>query len=165
MKRRADRQHDAALGASLRGNFNGTLDRCFAPAHDDLTRGVVICQVAYVAGLASRQGIRRDGFCFFHGWPHKCGHRTFAYRDRFLHCRAAQLKQARGVCQAQGACPGQRGILPKRMARDVRCDVRQSDVTFLFYDADDGDAERHQGRLGVFGQTQVVVGAFEYDLG
>ena len=62
----------------------------------------------------------------------------------------------------EGAGGAEGGIFAERVAGDIGGMIGEADA-LGFEHADDGDADRHQGRLGVFGQAQDIVRAFEHD--
>ncbi len=57
MEGRADRQHDRAPHAALRGDRDRALDRCLVAAQDELAAAIVVGEIA---DLALRRGLRRS---------------------------------------------------------------------------------------------------------
>ena len=92
-------------------------------------------------------------------------HGALANRDRRLHGLATCFKNAGGIGELKRARRGQRGILTKGMAGDEFSGGGQIEIAFAVKHAEHCHAHRHQSRLGIFGQNQLLFRAFEHEPG
>ena len=158
MERRAHRQQHAALGAARLGRLDAALDGGLVAAHHDLAAAIVVghrddlALRRFLAGLLRSLELDAE----------QGRHRALADRHRLLHRLAAQLQKPRGICELQGAGRRERRVLAERMAGDVARQAGQRLAAVLLQDAHDGDADRHQRRLGVLGQDQLGFGPFPH---
>jgi hypothetical protein len=97
--------------------------------------------------------------------PDQRRHAALAGRHRLLHRHAAQTQQARGVGDAQAAGGGQRGIFPERMARHHGGLVGQHQPALALQHPQHRERHRHQRRLRVLGQGELLDRAGEHQLG
>ena len=75
-----------------------------------------------------------------------------------------RVRNSRAVsAMREGAGRGQRGIFAERMAGDELRIALEIEAGFRFQHAHDGERDRHQRRLGVFGERERVGRAFEDD--
>ena len=75
------------------------------------------------------------------------------------------LQQPRRVAEGERAGSGQRGVFAQRMAGDDHGGfLLQHDAAFLLQHAQHRERVRHQRRLGVLGQDQLLARALEHQL-
>ena len=88
------------------------------------------------------------------------GHRSFSGGDGLLHVAAAAADGADGVGEGEGSGGDVGGVL----AEGVACGQGWDDSLFG-EDARGGDRDGEDGGLGVLGELELVLGAFEDELG
>ena len=159
MEGRGDRQNHRALGAFGLGDLDRALDRGLVARHHHLAAAIVVGGLAHLA-LRRFGGDRRSGVEFE---PDQRRHGADADRHRFLHRLPARAQQPRGVGNGEGAGRGERGIFAERMAGDELRVALEIEPGFGFQHAHDRERDRHQRRLGVFGERERLGRAFEYD--
>ena len=150
MERRGHRQQHRALGALGLGDFERALDGGLVAGHHHLSAAIV------VGGLADLplRGFAGDGHRGLIIEPEQCRHRAGADRHRLLHRKAAGTQQARGIADAEAAGGGKRGIFAERMAGDEGRIPPHGKARLGLQHPQRGDRDRHQGRLGIFGELE-----------
>ena len=103
-----------------------------------------------------------DGFDLLHAQPQNRCHGPFANGYRRLHGLAAQAQQFGRVGNRQRTHGRQRGIFAQRVTSDKAAMVLERDAEFSFQRPNRCQRDRHQRRLGVLGQLQIIVRAFEH---
>jgi hypothetical protein len=94
--------------------------------------------------------------------PQQRRHRALADRHGFLHGAATGFQQPRGIAQAEGTGGGQRRIFAQRMAGHVTDLAVEAEPALGSQRVHHRHGDRHQGRLGIFGQAQFVIRPFEH---
>ena len=158
MERGAHRQHDGASGALFAGDFDRAFDGVGVAAHHRLIRRIIVGDdtdpVPRGPGGNLPDGLEIEADDRRHG--------PLAHRHRFLHGSAASLQEPCGLIETEGAGGSERRILAQRMAGDKGYRPRQIDAALLDQHPDGSQAHRHQCRLRVFGQHQLVLGSLEH---
>ena len=150
MERRRHRQQHGALGALGLGDLERALDRGLVAGHHDLPAAIVI---GGLADLALR-GLVGNGDRGLVVEPEQRRHRAGADRHRLLHGKAAGAQQARGIADAEAAGGGERGIFAERMAGHEGGVPPDREAGLGLQHPQGGERDRHQGRLGIFGELQ-----------
>ena len=152
------RGNDSPGAVRFRG-LRCALDGGAGAGKDDLAGRVIVGDLADLA-LRRFGGYRLRGFEFEaeHG-----DHGAFADGDRLLHRLAAAAQQARGVGDGERPGGGEGGILPQRMAGDESADRCGFEAGLGLQHADNGERDRHEGGLRVFGEGEGFRRAVEDD--
>jgi len=107
-------------------------------------------------------GVGGDGLGLLQFCAQQGGHGALPDRHGLLHGLTAQLQQARGVGQGEGTGGAQGRVLAEGVTGDEGRMLGQVESALVLQHPQNGDADGHQGRLGVLGQRQVGLGAFEH---
>ena len=161
MERRADGQQHAALGALRLGDLNGALDGGLDAGDHDLSAAIVVRRLADV----SLRGFPGDFRRRVEFEPEQNRHRALPDRHGALHGLSALFQQAGGVGKREGAGGGERRVFAERVAGDEGGLVGELEAARLFQRADDGEADGHDGGLGILGERQVFLRAFPHQFG
>jgi hypothetical protein len=97
--------------------------------------------------------------------PKQRRHGASPHRHRLLHGKTADAQQARGVADAEAAGGGERGILAERVSGYERRMPRHRKAGLGLQHAQGGERDRHQGRLGIFGELKGFGGTVPDDGG
>ncbi len=161
MKRRRDGQQHRFACALLRGDLDRALDRRLVAADDHLAGRVVVGRLAdflvlgFLGDRTRLVDIQAEQRC----------HSPFADRNRLLHRAPSGAQEPCRVGKLERASDGQRRILPERMAgHEVRLFLEREPALVLEHPRR-GDAYRHQRRLGVLGERQLVLRPLEHEPG
>ena len=148
VRRNADRQQHAALGAALLGRRHRALDRLRAAGDDDLAGSVVVDGLDDFA-LRRFLAARLDGGIIE---PENGRHRALARRHRRLHEAAAFTHQRQRGTEAQRAGADQGRVFTQAVARDHgRCRAAP-----LLPHPPGRNARRQHRRLRALGAVQVL---------
>jgi hypothetical protein len=156
MERGGHRQHQRALGALRRGRGGGGFDGRLDAGNHQLATAIVIGDLHG----SVRSALGAGGLDIFIFQPDDGRHRTLAGGNRGLHGVAADAQQPRGVGNREHAGRAQGGVFAERMAGDIACRLCKLEAACLKH-AHQRHGDRHQRRLGIGGQGQSVLGAFE----
>ena len=150
MERRRHRQQHGALGALGFGDLERALDRGLVAGNHDLPAAIVVGGLADLP-LGGLVGDRDRGLIV---QSEQRRHGADADRHRLLHGKAAGAQQPRGVADAEAAGRRQRGIFAERMSRHEGCVAPDREAGLGLQHAQGRERNRHQRRLGVFGELQ-----------
>ena len=159
MERCGHRQQHRALGALGLGDFERAFDGGLVAGNDHLPAAIV---VGCLADLPLR-GFAGDGHRGLVIEPEKCGHRTGADRHRLLHRKATGAQQACGIADAEAAGCGKRRVFAERMAGDEGRIPPHGKARLGLQHAQRRNRDRHQGRLGIFGELKGLSRAIPDD--
>ena len=146
-------QRHRALGAHVLGDLDGAVDRALVARDHDLRRIIVIGDGAHLAlgcGVRDLLGKREVG-------AEQRRHCAHAHRHRRLHRLSAQLEQLCRGREVERACRAQSRIFAKAVAGDEARGPLKIDPAVPGQRAIDGERIRHDRRLGIFGELELVL--------
>ena len=150
MEGRGHRQQHGALGAFGLCDLDGAIDRGLVAGDDHLPAAIVVGGLAHLA--LGRFGCHRHRRLIVEA--EQRGHRAGADRHGLLHRKPARAQQPRGIAEAETAGRGQRRIFAERMPGHEGGILAHRETGLALQHPQGGDRDRHQGRLGVFGELQ-----------
>ena len=157
----AHRQHDGTLRPPFDSDVGGAFDGGAGTADDDLIRRVVVGDGAdlvpgrFLGDVVGRGAVDAD----------ERRHRALAHGHGLLHRPAAGLDEPGRVGEADRTGRRQGGIFAQRMAGDESAGSGHIEAAFTLQNPPDRMADRHQGRLRVFRQDEVLLRALEHQPG
>jgi hypothetical protein len=145
-------QHHRAPRALGLGDLDRALHRRLVARHHDLATAVVVRGLAhFTLRRLGRHRLRRVEL-----EAEQCRHRAGADRHGLLHRAAADAQKLRRVRHGEGSSRRQRRILAERMARDELGVALEINPGLGLEHPHHRDRHRHQRRLRVLGQRQLV---------
>jgi hypothetical protein len=160
MERGTDGERNGPANAEIRSEFYGAADSRFRSAYHDLSRRVVIGNLAHIVfGGRGRELLRRLKI-----GAKKRKHGPLSRRHRILHGQAAQSQKLRRFLNGEHAGGRERRVLAKRMAggEDGFDIVR---AVFMAKRRKGGQRNSHQRRLRIPRKRQLRVRSFPYEPG
>ena len=156
MKRRADVQHDGALGSTRSGQCNGPRHGARMAGDHDLSRGIKIGRRNHLPLRSLAADLLDDGGLH----PQQCSHSPLANRHSLLHVLATLAHQTDCLFDRETAGSHQGGIFSQAVTRHkIRPDA------FLAQDLRRGHGRGQNRGLCVCGKLQIFRGPFEAELG
>ncbi len=156
VERGADGKRDDAFRSGGFGEFHGSFDGALVAGDDDLVGRV---QVGGGDDFALG-GFGEDAGECFERHPEDGGHGPDTGGDCVLHILATFADEAEGVAEVEATGGDERGVFAEGVAGNI---VRGTD--FSFEHGPGGDRDGQERGLGVFGEAELVVGAFETEFG
>ena len=157
VERRGDGQQNAALDAPaflvVLHHRHRPFDRAFMAGNHDLG-GIIIVRDG--ADLPFRLGSFGKVFGFGDIGAEQRGHRALTHRHGALHRLPAQFQQPCGFAQRDRSGGAQCAIFAQRMPGHAAGDIGQLHAALLLQHAQHGHGQRHDRRLGVFGEHQLI---------
>ena len=154
-------QHHGTLGALGLGDGDRPLDSGFVARDHDLGAAIVVGRIADLA--LSRLAGDFEGHVVFEA--EKRGHGALPHRNGVLHGIAADPQKPGRIGDRQAAGGGKRRIFAERMTGDEGGVLPEIETGLGLQHPDRRQAHRHQGRLGVGRQGQLLGGPFPHEGG
>ena len=165
MERGGDGQEDRPLGAGEPGELDRPLDRRFRSGDHRLAAAVVVGRLTDRAGeIEIARGLGRDPRRRAEIEAEDRRHRPFADRNRLLHRFAPQAQKTGGILETERAGGAKGRILAERVTGDISGVSADIEARFRLKRFQRGDANRHQGGLGVGGEREFGLGPAKHEM-
>ena len=168
MKRRTDGERHRTFGAAGLCQFARTFHRRLGAGNHHLTRRVVVGHDTDRVFLVVRRLFHRLAcgvFRQFDGCAQKRAHRADADRHRLLHGMATNAQEPCCVRHAERARRTKRGVLTQRMSGHDTGMTGDIESAFLAQDRDGRHRGRHDGRLRIFREQELIIRSLPHQAG